>query len=157
MANNVQIMDHDEAVRWMARFISLQPLNCPLKPQMDWINAIIDAVESKWTADLQRGPWAGVQCLYRDGIRFSGRSSGAGSFTRRRYVIVCCPGLRKNLSRNSECSCEYRLFPLSTRLIRKNIIIDCWRVKRKGKSRSLPENRLISKRILPACLPSSGK
>ena len=45
MANNVQIMDRDEAVRWMARFISLQPLNCPLKPQMDWINAIIDAVE----------------------------------------------------------------------------------------------------------------
>lgn len=45
MANNVQIMDRDEAVQWMARFISLQPLNCPLKPQMDWINAIIDAVE----------------------------------------------------------------------------------------------------------------
>ena len=45
MANNVQIMDRDEAVQWMARFISLQPLNCPLKPQMDWINATIDAVE----------------------------------------------------------------------------------------------------------------
>ena len=45
MANNVRIMDRYEAVQWMARFISLQPLNCPVKPQMDWINAIIDAVE----------------------------------------------------------------------------------------------------------------
>ncbi len=45
MANNVQMMDREEAVQWMARFISLQPLNCPIKHQTEWINAIIDAVE----------------------------------------------------------------------------------------------------------------
>ena len=45
MENAVQIMDRDEAVSWMSRFISSQPLNCPVKHQLEWINAIIDAVE----------------------------------------------------------------------------------------------------------------
>ncbi len=45
MVNVVQIMDRDEAVSWMTRFISSQPLNCPVKHQLEWINAIIDAVE----------------------------------------------------------------------------------------------------------------
>jgi len=45
MLNAVQIMDRSEAVPWMTRFISSQPLNCPVKHQLQWINAIIDAVE----------------------------------------------------------------------------------------------------------------
>jgi hypothetical protein len=45
MLNAVQIMDRGEAIQWMARFMSAQPLNCPVKSQIDWINAIIDAVE----------------------------------------------------------------------------------------------------------------
>ncbi|MGO9121237.1 MAG: hypothetical protein ACLQPD_26955 [Desulfomonilaceae bacterium] len=45
MLNAVQIMDRSEAVPWMTRFISSQPLNCPVKHQLEWINGIIDAVE----------------------------------------------------------------------------------------------------------------
>jgi len=45
MASAVRTMDRDEAIQWMARFISSQPLNCPIRHQMDWINAIIDGVE----------------------------------------------------------------------------------------------------------------
>jgi hypothetical protein len=45
MVNAVQTMDRGEAVSWMTRFISSQPLNCPVKHQLEWINAIIDAVE----------------------------------------------------------------------------------------------------------------
>ena len=45
MVNAIQIMDRDEAISWMTRFISTQPLNCPVKHQLEWINAIIDALE----------------------------------------------------------------------------------------------------------------
>jgi len=45
MVNVVHIMNRDEAVSWMSRFISSQPLNCRWKHHLEWINAIIDAVE----------------------------------------------------------------------------------------------------------------
>jgi hypothetical protein len=45
MVNAIQVMDRDEAISWMTRFISTQPLNCPVKQQLEWINAIIDALE----------------------------------------------------------------------------------------------------------------
>ena len=60
MVNVVQIMDRDEAVSWMSRFISSQPLNCPVKHHLEWINAIIDAVERNRSPIFQRGPWASI-------------------------------------------------------------------------------------------------
>jgi hypothetical protein len=45
MRQVVQPLDRDAAAKWMAQFISSPPLNCPLKQQQDWIEAILGAVE----------------------------------------------------------------------------------------------------------------
>jgi len=45
MRSAVQIMDADPAGRWLAGFISAQPLNCSVKQQNEWIDAIILAAQ----------------------------------------------------------------------------------------------------------------
>ena len=46
MMNVVQLMDRPTAEAWMTSFISAKPLNCPLKKQKEWIDAIISGVEN---------------------------------------------------------------------------------------------------------------
>ncbi len=45
MLKVLKIIDRDEAVRWMKRFVSSPPFNCPLSSQDAWIEAFISAVE----------------------------------------------------------------------------------------------------------------
>ncbi|MGO9568308.1 MAG: DUF1615 family protein [Desulfomonilaceae bacterium] len=45
MRQVVEPLDRGTAAKWMAQFISSPPLNCPLKKQQEWIEAILDAVE----------------------------------------------------------------------------------------------------------------
>ena len=45
MREVVQPLDREKAAKWMAQFISAPPLNCPLKQQQEWIEAILCAVE----------------------------------------------------------------------------------------------------------------
>ncbi len=40
----VQLLDREEAVRWLGSFISAPPLNCPIHMRDQWIQGIIDAV-----------------------------------------------------------------------------------------------------------------
>ncbi|MBI5249623.1 MAG: DUF1615 family protein [Desulfomonile tiedjei] len=45
MASVVQIMDRESAAHWLSSFISARPLNCPIKQQRVWVEAIIQAAE----------------------------------------------------------------------------------------------------------------
>ncbi len=45
MESVVQVMDRETAANWASQFISSQPLNCSLKQQRQWINAILNGVE----------------------------------------------------------------------------------------------------------------
>ncbi len=45
MMSVVQIMDRDSASEWLSSFISARPLNCPLRQQRQWVEAIIQAAE----------------------------------------------------------------------------------------------------------------
>jgi hypothetical protein len=45
MLEVIQPMDRQSAAEWLASFVSGKPLNCPLKQQSAWINAILDGVE----------------------------------------------------------------------------------------------------------------
>lgn len=45
MRQSVHILDSDSAYRWLSRFISTKPWNCPLSMQRAWIEAIIFALE----------------------------------------------------------------------------------------------------------------
>ena len=45
----VRLMDRQTAINWLAGFISLKPLSCPLKSREEWIDGILYAVEKKWT------------------------------------------------------------------------------------------------------------
>ena len=42
----VHVLDKDDAVQWMIRFISSPPFNCPFESQKAWIDAIMSAAES---------------------------------------------------------------------------------------------------------------
>lgn len=46
MMNVVEIMDRNSATAWMSSFISTKPLNCPVKRQKEWIEAILNGVEN---------------------------------------------------------------------------------------------------------------
>lgn len=46
MMNVVSAMDRLEAEAWLTSFISLKPLNCPVKRQKEWIESIIAGVEN---------------------------------------------------------------------------------------------------------------
>lgn len=46
MLQVVQVLDRDEAARWMQRFISSRPFNCPFESQKAWIHAIISAAQT---------------------------------------------------------------------------------------------------------------
>jgi len=41
----VRLMDRQTAINWLAGFISLKPLSCPLKSREEWIDGILYAVE----------------------------------------------------------------------------------------------------------------
>lgn len=45
MLKAVKIIDRDQAVRWLKRFISSPPFNCPASSQTAWIQAFISAAE----------------------------------------------------------------------------------------------------------------
>ncbi|HMK33739.1 MAG TPA: DUF1615 family protein [Desulfomonilaceae bacterium] len=45
LQQTVQVLDKDAAAMWLAGFISEKPLNCPLKEQKKWVDAILFAVE----------------------------------------------------------------------------------------------------------------
>ncbi|MDQ7782687.1 MAG: DUF1615 family protein [Desulfomonilaceae bacterium] len=45
MLRGVRVIDRDEAVRWLQRFISSPPFNCPVNTRAAWIDAVISAVE----------------------------------------------------------------------------------------------------------------
>lgn len=45
MRGRVQILDRETAASWMASFLSAKPLNCPIKDQRVWIEAILYSVE----------------------------------------------------------------------------------------------------------------
>lgn len=45
MLEVVQPMDREAVAFWLASFISEKPLNCPLKQQKAWVQAILDGVE----------------------------------------------------------------------------------------------------------------
>lgn len=46
MTNVVRLMDRVNAQNWLSSFISAKPLNCPVKKQRDWVEAIITGVEN---------------------------------------------------------------------------------------------------------------
>ncbi len=46
MMNVVEIMDRNSATAWMSSFLSTKPLNCPVKRQKEWIEAILNGVEN---------------------------------------------------------------------------------------------------------------
>ncbi|MHB8203908.1 MAG: DUF1615 family protein [Desulfomonilaceae bacterium] len=45
MRQAVQSLDRDSAYRWLSKFISTRPWNCPFNKQSEWIEAIIHAAE----------------------------------------------------------------------------------------------------------------
>lgn len=45
LRSKVQILDRESAVSWMAGFLSAKPLNCPVRDQAAWIEAILWAIE----------------------------------------------------------------------------------------------------------------
>lgn len=45
MASVVQTMDPESAAQWLSSFISAKPLNCPIRQQQQWVEAIIQAAE----------------------------------------------------------------------------------------------------------------
>ncbi len=46
MMNVIQVMSRPDAELWLGSFISGKPLNCPVKKQKEWIEAIINGVEN---------------------------------------------------------------------------------------------------------------